>query len=300
MMLKSNRIQKTMVIRAYPERGIFMSYSIFKDTMADMSYPQIEDAAKRNLPIIFPIAVMEEHGPHLCLATDMYLTCHISHLIKEQLTRSGQDILIAPPYYWGINSITDGFAGSFTLKSETFVTVLSEILANFIGWGFQNIFLISMHGDFQHNLALLETAKRASLEKTANIYFLEPELPPGFLARAGIHENPPYVLAHEKISAAAPKTDSYMDVHAGAIETSLMADQFPLVTDLKQAERLSSSDTDFQHLLEWEKGGTTARNITPNGYLGNPSKAQSFHAGKYWEDIAGRNSAIILKRLSET
>jgi len=47
-----------------------MGYSIFSDTMADMTFQQIEDAAKKNIPVLFPIAVIEEHGPHMCLGTD--------------------------------------------------------------------------------------------------------------------------------------------------------------------------------------------------------------------------------------
>jgi creatinine amidohydrolase len=51
-----------------------MSYSIFSETMADMTYQQIETAAGEKQLVLFPIAVMEEHGPHLCTGTDTYLT----------------------------------------------------------------------------------------------------------------------------------------------------------------------------------------------------------------------------------
>ncbi len=49
-----------------------MSYSIFQGTMADMTYQQVEEASKQRLPVLFPIAVIEEHGPHMCLGTDTY------------------------------------------------------------------------------------------------------------------------------------------------------------------------------------------------------------------------------------
>ena len=41
-----------------------MGYSIFSETMADMTFQQIERAAEQKLPVLFPIAVIEEHGPH--------------------------------------------------------------------------------------------------------------------------------------------------------------------------------------------------------------------------------------------
>lgn len=51
-----------------------MGYSIFSDTMADMTFLQIEQAAQEKQVVLFPIAVIEEHGPHLPLGTDVYLT----------------------------------------------------------------------------------------------------------------------------------------------------------------------------------------------------------------------------------
>ena len=50
-----------------------MAYSIFAGTMADMTYLQVEEAAAQGLPVLFPVAVIEEHGPHLPLATDTYI-----------------------------------------------------------------------------------------------------------------------------------------------------------------------------------------------------------------------------------
>ncbi|MGI6669780.1 MAG: creatininase family protein [Acetivibrionales bacterium] len=40
--------------------------------MADMNYLQVKEATEKGLPVLFPVAVIEEHGPHLCLGTDTY------------------------------------------------------------------------------------------------------------------------------------------------------------------------------------------------------------------------------------
>ena len=94
--------------------------------MADMTYQQIEKAAKEKLPVLFPIAVIEEHGPHMCLGTDTYLTYSFCKKIRQRLLDTGFDCLIAPPYYWGINVATNGFAGTFTVKPETMVSILCD------------------------------------------------------------------------------------------------------------------------------------------------------------------------------
>ena len=61
--------QPTMVQDRAPSGG---GYSIFHETMADMTYPEIEAAAKRHAILLWPMGVIEEHGPQLPLGTDIY------------------------------------------------------------------------------------------------------------------------------------------------------------------------------------------------------------------------------------
>jgi creatinine amidohydrolase len=49
--------------------------NIFEETMAHMTYLQIEEAAREGTVVLFPIRVTEEHGPHLPLA-EGYQTGH--------------------------------------------------------------------------------------------------------------------------------------------------------------------------------------------------------------------------------
>ncbi len=133
-----------------------MSYSIFSETMADMTYQQVEDAARRKLPVLFPIAVIEEHGPHMCLGTDTYLAYNLARDVKKGLLAARVESIIAPVYYWGINAAMNGFAGSFSVKQETMASVLLELIECLKNWGFENIFLLNIHGDYEHNPAMTE------------------------------------------------------------------------------------------------------------------------------------------------
>jgi creatinine amidohydrolase len=88
--------------------------SIFKDTMVEMSWQEVQKAAKNGAVVIFPIAVVEEHGPHMDLSPDIYLTSLGCRFLKQDLAKKGIEAIIAPPYYWGINQATGDFPGSFT------------------------------------------------------------------------------------------------------------------------------------------------------------------------------------------
>lgn len=49
---------------------------IFSSTMADMKWTEIKQYADDNAIVLLPLGVMEEHGPQLCIATDIY-TSHM-------------------------------------------------------------------------------------------------------------------------------------------------------------------------------------------------------------------------------
>ena len=77
-----------------------MTYSIFENTMADMSYQEVEEAAKDGSTVLFPISVIEEHGPHLPLATDTYIAYQQAIETKKKLSSKDIKAIIVPPFYW--------------------------------------------------------------------------------------------------------------------------------------------------------------------------------------------------------
>jgi creatinine amidohydrolase len=234
--------------------------------MADMTYQQIEKAAEQKLPVLFPIAVIEEHGPHLVLGTDTYLTYNLCKMVKRGLRELGLDSLIAPPYYWGINVATNGFAGSFTIKPETMVSVLCDLLDCLKSWGFENIFLFNVHGDFNHVQSIIQAAKKTYEKYGTGIYFIASDF---FIKRAGFSGEEPYIILQP--TQPEPSVE-YLDIHAGGFETSLMIKDFPELVDIDLARTLKSSLTTLDGLKIWRQGGEKARQVTPLGYCGNPSQ----------------------------
>jgi creatinine amidohydrolase len=251
-----------------------MSYSIFSGTMADMTFPQIEEAARQKLPVLFPIAVIEEHGPHMCLGTDTYLTYNFAGDVQKGLIDLDIESIIAPTYYWGINAAMDGFAGSFTVRPETMIAVLFDLLGCLKTWGFEQIFLLSVHGDFEHNLAMTNAARKAYEELGLGVYSVVTDF---FIHRARLNGREPYILVR---AMELEKSSEYLDIHAGAFETSLMLDQFPRLVDIDKARSLSTSGTKIENLKIWLKGGAKAREVTPLGYLGDPSAIDTQGARK--------------------
>ncbi len=116
-----------------------MFFDLLRDTMVTENWQKLENAAKRELPVLFPLGVIEEHGPHLPLGCDIYWSVSMCQRVKKRLEDMGRECVIAPPYYWGVNHCTGGFPGSFSLKPETMQQVLFELFGNLRSFGFSKI-----------------------------------------------------------------------------------------------------------------------------------------------------------------
>lgn len=230
-----------------------------------MNYQQIEAAAAQKAPVLFPLAVMEAHGPHLPTATDMYLSLQFCRALQRALQEQGIVSIIAPPFYWGINTSTTVFAGSFAVKPETMTAVLADSLGCLHQWGFDKIFLLNHHGDYLHNKAILEAA-RQSFAKGIGAYFVAPDY---FVKSVRLTGTEPYILTYP--GAAFDLTAEYMDIHAGAVETSAMMKDFPELVDEDKARALPPSHTTLEDFKIWIRDLAAVREITPQAYLGEPA-----------------------------
>ncbi len=246
-----------------------MGYSIFQNTMVDMTYPQIEEAIENGASVLLPVSVVEEHGPHLCTGTDIYLTQTMCEKIRSGLNAAGKPTVIAPPFYWGVNSITNGFVGSFTVRPELMKALILEILSDLKRWGFEKIFLLNFHGDCVHVKTIAETAKKAYEEKQIKTYFVNTAVA---FDQFGISGNVPYLLRAElSAEALSNMQHPYIDIHAGATETNWMLLDYPEVVDEKLARQMKPTFLMLPELKKWLRGGETAKEYTPLGYFGAPA-----------------------------
>ena len=214
--------------------------SIFKDTMVELTWLEVKDAAKNNAIVLFPIAVVEEHGPHLDLSPDIYITCLNCRMIKRELKKKGINCIIAPPYYWGINVSTGIYPGSFTVREETFKAVLSDGIRCLKNWGFTKVFCVNFHGDSVHSQVLDTSLREIRNNLGIDVYNIHQ-------LNAAI-ENPP---------AFSPNRQGkyFPDYHAGADETATIWAFYPDKVRMDVAEKLEPQDR-FNY---------------PLGYVGDPA-----------------------------
>jgi creatinine amidohydrolase len=246
-------------------------YSIFDETIIDMKWPQVEKAAQDGAIVLFPIGVIEEHGPHMGLGVDTYLAYLKCKLLRRKLESRGIKTIVAPPFYWGINNNTGAFPGSFTVRKETMKAVLYDTMASFRRWGFQYLFIINHHGDTEHNLTILDAVKEVRIDTGINAYYVLSEFEAKVRYRLTGRE-PHVILISTPVTQERPQ---YLDVHAGTGETGMMVYYFPDQVDVELAKTLKPTNLTTQDLLEWDQSWSDAKRITPLGYFGDPASFNS-------------------------
>ena len=255
-------------------------YSIFHETMVDMTWQEVEEAAKEGAIILTNTSVIEEHGPHMGCGIDAYLGYQMCKMVRQTLEAKGIKTLIAPPFYWGINRSSHVFPGTFTTSVETMKAVLHDIFSSLKRMGFTTVFNINSHGDGLHIQTAVEAVRAARDELEMDVKYLLSEFD---AKRSGLPDKvPPFLLIHKSPDMTEMLAQKYLDIHAGTWETGAVAAYFPDVLDEEKARELEDSKTTADQIQEWVRD---MKKVTPLGYLGDPSKFDAEAGRKDMEEI---------------
>jgi creatinine amidohydrolase len=101
---------------------------------------QVEEYLARDDRIVLPVGSTEQHG-YLSLATDLVLAERVSVDAAEPL---GVPVLPVMPF--GVAPGYTAYPGTVTLRLETLVAVLTEVLDSLHGQGFRRFLVVNGHG----------------------------------------------------------------------------------------------------------------------------------------------------------
>ncbi len=113
--------------------------------LADLTWPEIREAAEHGAAVVVPVGSTEQHGYHLPLCTDVTLP---ESLAAEVAAKLGA--MVAPPIAYGYRSRPlsgggEGFPGTISLSGRTLMALIEDVLVGLAASGFRRLVLLNWH-----------------------------------------------------------------------------------------------------------------------------------------------------------
>ncbi|MDQ3804931.1 MAG: creatininase family protein [Acidobacteriota bacterium] len=200
---------------------------------------------------VLPIGILEKHGPHLPMGSDLIHVRELSARAARQ-----EYAVVFPDFFYGQIYEAQHTPGTFALPSRVVWDLLDATVEEIGRNGFKKIVIVNGHGG---NPQLLRYFVQSQLERRRDyvVYFFEPE----------------WDAEVEQKLKALRKSDPATDLHAGENESSLLLYLRPDLVQLGRAPEESGGD---QKRLPPLPGLYTAiwwYARFPNHYAGEGAKA---------------------------
>lgn len=182
--------------------------------MYNMTVKQVREGLETMKTVIVPNGIVEQHGYHLPLSTDIIAPEEISARVSA-IT----GCFVAPAMRYGFSG--GMLPGTINVSPQAVSLVLMDIFRSLIAQGFENIVIVLGHGGAEHLDAVNDAAR--------NFQWMEPSYEGVTISCVPLWEiSPTYMKGFEE-----------GDVHAGKYETSLVLYLRP---DLVQMEHAAVDD----------------------------------------------------------
>jgi creatinine amidohydrolase len=217
--------------------------------LAELSWPKLAAVAP-NLPVVVPIAAVEQHGRHLPVFTDSMLLGEVVRRASETL---GDRVVWAPVLWLGNSHHHLDFAGTLSASPRTYLDVLGDLIDNLVTHGFRRVVLLNGHG------GNIVPAQQAVFEARQRYRERDDLL---LLAAT-------YWLLGSKPDEVDPTITQKQMGHACEWETSMILHLAPnLVGDLRDIEPVSPAMP-----LEPATQGWITKERSEPGHIGDPRRA---------------------------
>ena len=227
---------------------------------------QLEKARELSAGVcLLPIAVLERHGPHLPLGTDI-----IEGDALARATAEKEYAVVLPTFHYSINDSSVNCLGAIDLRSRVIIDFMINLLDEVARNGFRKIVLFNFHGGNRALLPLILAEHKNRVDVDYDLYLPDPL---------------PYDGLESIVEAPS-------DFHAGEMETSLMQYIAPETIDREAIPTYSTAPRkDYpvpgaQTSVDWVAS-------FPDHYAGDATKASANKGGRIFELITTRMAKLV-------
>lgn len=235
---------------------LFISSRLFSQTLPARWDELVESdwkeaLVKSNYTCILPIGILEKHGPHAPIGSDLI---HVRELAARATKQ--EYAVVFPDYFYGqINEAKEQY-GTFALSSKLIFDLLQETCNEIGRNGFRKILIVNGHGGNPEFLRFFIQSQLAG-RRGYVVYLFDPKTNATFTDKAN----------------QMRKSDASYDMHAGENETSVLLYLRP---DLVKLERANMENGQPKGRIPIRSDIYTSNwwyGNFPNHYAGDASKA---------------------------
>ncbi|QDT54964.1 Creatinine amidohydrolase [Caulifigura coniformis] len=110
--------------------------------LAELPWTVVE-SLDRDLPVVIPVAALEQHGHHLPLFTDSML---LGEVVRRAAERCRDTALFAPLTWLGNSHHHLDFPGTLSAEPRLYLDLLRGLANQFLTMGFRRIVFLNGHG----------------------------------------------------------------------------------------------------------------------------------------------------------
>ena len=240
---------------------------------AELRASQIAERITERSVLIQPIASIEQHGPHLPLATDL-MVCEATTEAMVSARGDELDLWLLPSLAYGKSNEHAWAPGTIWLSAQTILQVLDNVASSLVTTKARKLVFVNGHGG---NTSLLDVAGRDLHQKYGlQTFLVHPSVPPDH-------------------GGAGHPAEHGMGVHAGLQETSLILHLRPDLVDMSQARsNVPTYQLDYQYVGFGKPARVAwlANDFGASGVVGDPCAATAELGQSVFE--------AMVKRLGET
>lgn len=134
--------------------------------LEEMTWPEVREALRSVKLAIIPLGAHEQHGPHLKESCDAVLAEEFAKRLAERLYPWA---LVTPRLPFGISLHHIHFPGTITLRPETLIQLLRDVVWSLHQHGLENFLILNSHTGNQSTLEVACTS--LTHELGVNMYY---------------------------------------------------------------------------------------------------------------------------------
>lgn len=226
---------------------------------------------------LLPVAAVEQHGPHLPLATDALINEGLLAALRQK-PRGSFRVLVLPALTIGHSLEHRNFPGTLSIEAETLLATWLDVGRSVAHAGLRKLVLLNTHGgqtSLVHIAAVRLRAELGLLVARANYFAFG---------------SPPGLFEEDELRHG---------IHGGEMETSLLLHLRPDLVKMDRAadfRGLPHSLAEQNSVLGVEKPigiGWMSEDLNRAGVVGNAAAADASRGGELLNHLAGQLETLL-------